>query len=79
MRQWLNLISSKTIKQSCAAGAYQAFLSAISGCMGGCPGYVAAAMTVVVPNLGATFSGTGPVAARMITRFPWEVGGAVVF
>ena len=47
--------------------------------MGGIPGRVAAAMTVMVSDLGAAFVRAGPIATGMIALFPGEIGGAVGF
>ena len=37
-------------------------------------------MAVVVPDLRtALFGSAGPVAASMVTFFPWEISGAIIF
>lgn len=79
-RPRVSLVDSEAVQVPVAAGALQIFLAAAARRVGGIPGSIAATVTVVMPDLGATLAirRTAPVTAGMITLFPRKIGRAVI-
>ena len=76
----LDLIGRKTIQETGASGAPQISLAAAARTVGRSPRGIAATVAVMVADLRAAraIGGTGPVAAGMLSLFPWKIRSAVI-
>ena len=72
------LVRREAIQQSGTAGTRQVLLATAPRTMRRGPRRIASAMPVMMPDLGATLAGAGPIVTGMVALLPREIGSSVV-